>query len=174
MNVPRCSDHAQERNGPYTATWYAEDQRPKHLLRSPIAKSSFALLGLESRKKWVHTRPQESSPAFRRTHVDKLYRAYTTAPFLCKNRCEFLLAAEDLAYCEVSLSEERPQSGLREQICARWTPRTCGVLDQKGTQTMMRRVLGEAGSVADYDSGKKRLLVSWYSMHFQNSVKFDR
>ena len=36
------------------------------------------------------------------------------------------------------------------------------VLDQKGTQTMMKQVLGEAGSVADYDSVRKRLLVSWY------------
>ncbi|HEY2861089.1 MAG TPA: hypothetical protein VGJ21_21950 [Terracidiphilus sp.] len=47
------------------------------------------------------------------------------------------------------------------------------VLDQKGTQNMMKQVLGEAGSVADYDSVKKRLQVSWYSMDFQHGVKFD-
>lgn len=47
------------------------------------------------------------------------------------------------------------------------------VLDQKGTQTMMKQVLGEAGSVADYDSVQKRLLASWYSMDFQHGVKFD-
>jgi hypothetical protein len=47
------------------------------------------------------------------------------------------------------------------------------VLDQKGTQTMMRQVLGEAGSLADYESVRKRLLVSWYSMDFQHGVKFD-
>jgi hypothetical protein len=47
------------------------------------------------------------------------------------------------------------------------------VLDQKGTQTMMKQVLGEAGSVADYESVRKRLLVSWYSMDFQHGVKFD-
>jgi len=47
------------------------------------------------------------------------------------------------------------------------------VLDQKGTQTMMKQVLGEAGSVADYDSVKKRLVGSWYSMNFQHGVKFD-
>lgn len=47
------------------------------------------------------------------------------------------------------------------------------VLDQKGTQTMMKQVLGEAGSVADYESVRKRLLTSWYSMDFQHGVKFD-
>jgi hypothetical protein len=47
------------------------------------------------------------------------------------------------------------------------------ILDQKGTQTMMKQVLGEAGSVADYESVRKRLLVSWYSMDFQHGVKFD-
>jgi hypothetical protein len=47
------------------------------------------------------------------------------------------------------------------------------ILDQKGTQTMMKQVLGEAGSVADYDSVRKRLLASWYTMDFQHGVKFD-
>jgi len=47
------------------------------------------------------------------------------------------------------------------------------VLDQKGTQTMMKQVLGEAGSVADFDSVKKRLVASFYSMNFQHGVRFD-
>ena len=47
------------------------------------------------------------------------------------------------------------------------------ILDQKGTQTMMKQVLGEAGSVADFDTVKKRLQVSWYGMDFQHGVKFD-
>lgn len=47
------------------------------------------------------------------------------------------------------------------------------ILDQKGTQTMMKQVLGEAGSVADFESVRKRLLISWYSMDFQHGVKFD-
>ncbi len=47
------------------------------------------------------------------------------------------------------------------------------VLDQKGTQTMLKQVLGEAGSVADFDSVKKRLVASYYSMNFQHGVKFD-
>jgi hypothetical protein len=47
------------------------------------------------------------------------------------------------------------------------------ILDQKGTQTMMKQVLGEAGSLTDFDTVKKRLQASWYSMNFQHGVKFD-
>lgn len=47
------------------------------------------------------------------------------------------------------------------------------VLDQRGTQAMMKQLLGEAGSVADFDTVKKRLQSSWYTMDFQHGVKFD-
>jgi hypothetical protein len=47
------------------------------------------------------------------------------------------------------------------------------VLDQKGTQTMMRQALGEAGSMADFDTVKKRMVASYYSMNFQHGVHFD-
>ena len=47
------------------------------------------------------------------------------------------------------------------------------VLDQKGTQTMMKQALGEAGSMADFDTVKKRLVASFYSMNFQHGVRFD-
>ncbi len=47
------------------------------------------------------------------------------------------------------------------------------ILDQKGTQTLMRHILGEAGSVTDYESVRKRLVGSWYTMDFQHGVKFD-
>jgi hypothetical protein len=47
------------------------------------------------------------------------------------------------------------------------------ILDQKGTQFMMRQVLGSAGSVTDFETVNKRLLASWYSMDFQHGAKFD-
>jgi hypothetical protein len=47
------------------------------------------------------------------------------------------------------------------------------VLDKSGTQIMMKQVLGEAGSVADYESVRKRLDSSWYGMDFQHGVKFN-
>ena len=47
------------------------------------------------------------------------------------------------------------------------------ILDEKGTKTMMKQVLGEAGSVTDFDTVQKRLQASWYGMDFQHGVKFD-
>jgi len=47
------------------------------------------------------------------------------------------------------------------------------ILDEKGTQTMMRQVLGEAGGLTDFETVRKHLLASWYSMNFQHGVKFD-
>jgi hypothetical protein len=47
------------------------------------------------------------------------------------------------------------------------------ILDSKGTQTMMRQLLGEAGSVTDFEMVQQRLQSSWYSMNFQHGVKFD-
>ena len=47
------------------------------------------------------------------------------------------------------------------------------ILDQKGTQYMMRGLLGEASQLADYEQVKKRLLNSRYTMNFQNGVKFS-
>jgi hypothetical protein len=47
------------------------------------------------------------------------------------------------------------------------------ILDAKGTQTMMKQLLGEAGSVTDFETVQARLQSSWYSMNFQHGVKFD-
>jgi len=47
------------------------------------------------------------------------------------------------------------------------------VLDQQGTQVMLRSVLGQAASLADYDVVKKRLVASDYTMNFDSGVSFD-
>ena len=47
------------------------------------------------------------------------------------------------------------------------------ILDQQGTQNMMRSALGDASKVADYESVKKRILGSRYTMNFSNGVNFD-
>jgi hypothetical protein len=46
------------------------------------------------------------------------------------------------------------------------------VLDQQGTQNMLRSALGEASALADYDTIKKRLLGSRYSLDLQHGVDF--
>lgn len=47
------------------------------------------------------------------------------------------------------------------------------LLDAKGTQTMMRSVLGVASQLADYDTVKNRMKSSRYTMDFSNGVRFD-
>lgn len=47
------------------------------------------------------------------------------------------------------------------------------ILDRRGTQTMMGQIMGEAGSSVDFESIRKKLQASWYSMNFQHGVKFD-
>lgn len=47
------------------------------------------------------------------------------------------------------------------------------VMDQVGTQYMLRSVLGQAASLADYDVVKRRLVASDYTMNFDSGVSFD-
>jgi hypothetical protein len=47
------------------------------------------------------------------------------------------------------------------------------VLDQQGTQNMMRSALGDASKLGDYETVKKRLLGSRYQMNFNSGVNFD-
>jgi hypothetical protein len=47
------------------------------------------------------------------------------------------------------------------------------ILDENGTQSMMRQLLGDAGSLTDSEAVRKRLEFSSYSMNFQHGVKFD-
>lgn len=47
------------------------------------------------------------------------------------------------------------------------------ILDQQGTQNMMHSALGDASKVADYETIKKRLVGSRYTMNFNSGVNFD-
>jgi hypothetical protein len=47
------------------------------------------------------------------------------------------------------------------------------ILDQQGTQNVMRSALGDASKMADYDTVKKRLLGSRYTMDFSSGVTFN-
>jgi hypothetical protein len=47
------------------------------------------------------------------------------------------------------------------------------ILDQQGSQNVMRSALGDAAKVADYETLKKHLLGSRYTMSFNSGVNFD-
>ena len=62
---------------------------------------------------------------------------------------------------------------LMEMIAVAETEPVWSVLDQEGTQNMLRSVLGEASALADYDTIKKRLLSSRYGLDMQHGVDFS-
>jgi hypothetical protein len=64
-------------------------------------------------------------------------------------------------------------SQMADQMAAVDGSPVWSILDQQGTQTMMRSALGDASKVADYETIKKRLLASRYTMNFENGVNFD-
>lgn len=47
------------------------------------------------------------------------------------------------------------------------------IMDAEGTQYMMRSLLGQASQLSNFDTLKKRLLSSSYTMDFSNGVKFS-
>jgi hypothetical protein len=64
-------------------------------------------------------------------------------------------------------------SDMVNDMAAVDTKAVWSLLDAKGTQTMMKGVLGDAAQLADYDTVKNRMKSSRYTMDFQNGVKFD-
>lgn len=63
-------------------------------------------------------------------------------------------------------------SEITDQLASVQDQPIWSVLDAIGTQTMMRSALGDAAGLADYNTVKKRLLGSHYTMDFFNGVKF--
>jgi hypothetical protein len=64
-------------------------------------------------------------------------------------------------------------SDMVNEMAAVDTKAIWSLLDAKGTQTMMKGVLGDASQLADYDTVKNTMKSSRYTMDFQNGVKFD-
>jgi hypothetical protein len=64
-------------------------------------------------------------------------------------------------------------SQMADQMAAVDGAAVWSILDQQGSQAMMLSSLGEAAKVADYDSLKKRIIASRYTMNFQSGVNFD-
>ncbi len=62
---------------------------------------------------------------------------------------------------------------MTEQMSACDGSPVWSILDQKGTQAMMYSALGDASKIADYETLKKRILASRYTMNFQSGVNFD-
>jgi hypothetical protein len=61
---------------------------------------------------------------------------------------------------------------MLQQMASVDTEPIWSLLDGKGTQVMMKSVMGQAAQLADFDTVRKRLLSSRYSMNFDNGVRF--
>ena len=64
-------------------------------------------------------------------------------------------------------------SDVIDQVASAEGEPVWSVLDNIGTQTMMRSALGDAAKLADYDTVKKRLGGSRYTLDFTRGVDFD-
>ena len=67
--------------------------------------------------------------------------------------------------------DSNPQ--MADQMAAVDSSPVWSILDQQGTQAMMHSAMGEASNIADYETLKKRILASRYTMSFQSGVNFD-
>jgi hypothetical protein len=61
---------------------------------------------------------------------------------------------------------------MLQQIAQAESGPVWSVLDQQGTQNMVRSVLGQASALADFDTLKKRLVASRYTLDLQHGVDF--
>jgi hypothetical protein len=72
---------------------------------------------------------------------------------------------------------EAPSLGSNSRIAEMMAAVDAGsvwsVLDEQGTQNMMRSTLGDAAKLTDYEMVKKRLLGSRYTMDFSNGLDFN-
>lgn len=64
-------------------------------------------------------------------------------------------------------------SDVTDQISSAESEPVWSVLDDIGTQTMLRSALGDAAKLADYDTVKKRLGGSRYTLDFTRGVDFN-
>jgi len=64
-------------------------------------------------------------------------------------------------------------SVMTDQMSAVDSSPMWSILDQQGTQAVMFSAMGDASKVGDYETIKKRILASRYTMNFQSGVNFD-
>ncbi len=145
---------------------------PDKMVTVGIAQGQFALADI-----MAYFKKQSIKPALVRTN--KIYPMPKTGMVLCfvdpstmvfgtKDAVEKALDARDGVSPSLLTNTSMMDAMKTVDSEPLWS-----ILDEQGTQTMMRQLLGEAGTVTDFETVRKRLQASWYSMSFQHGVKFD-
>ena len=152
------------------------------LFRPTATSQSLVMVGiaqgqLPEQDMLANFRKNKVKPALLRTN--KIYPLAKTGMVLCfvdastmvfgsKDAVEKALDAHDGITPSLLTNNSMMDAMKTVDTASLWS-----ILDDKGTRTMMKQVLGEAGAVADFDTVQKRLQSSWYGMDFQHGVKFD-
>jgi hypothetical protein len=102
------------------------------------------------------------------TGMDVVFLNQTTMVFGDKDAVKAALDARD-GLIQTFLSD----GDLVNNMVAVDSHAVWSLLDPKGTQIMMKSVLGQASQLADYDTVKEKMKYSHYTMDFSNGVRFN-
>ena len=136
-----------------------------------VAQGSFSAKAVLKRMKLKKIMATKYGTALLYPMTDGLVMTFTDDNTLAFGNQASLKSALDARDGKRATLDSNPQ--MAEQMAAVDGSPVWSILDQQGTQTMMRSALGDASKIADYETLKKRILASRYTMGFENGVKFD-
>ena len=136
-----------------------------------VAQGSFSAKAVLKRMKLKKIMSTKYGTALFYPMADGLVMTFTDDNTLAFGNQASLKSALDARDGKRATLDSNPQ--MAEQMAAVDGSSVWSILDQQGTQAMMRSALGDAAKIADYETLKKRILASRYTMNFQSGVNFD-
>lgn len=136
-----------------------------------VAQGSFSAKAVLKRMKLKKIMSTKYGTALLYPMSDGLIMTFTDDNTLAFGNQASLKSALDARDGKRATLDSNPQ--MAEQMAAVDGSPVWSILDQQGTQAMMRSALGDASKIADYETLKKRILASRYTMSFESGVKFD-
>src|ERR1700704_193610 len=136
-----------------------------------VAQGSFSAKAVLKRMKLKKIMSTKYGTALLYPMSDGLIMTFTDDNTLAFGTTASLKSALDARDGKRATLDSNPQ--MAEQMAAVDGSPVWSILDQQGTQAMMHSALGDASKIADYETLKKRILASRYTMSFQSGVNFD-
>ena len=136
-----------------------------------VAQGSFSAKAVLKRMKLKKIMSTKYGTALLYPMTDGLVMTFLDDNTLAFGTTASLKSALDARDGKRATLDSNPQ--MAEQMAAVDGSPVWSILDQQGTQAMMHSALGDASKIADYETLKKRILASRYTMSFQSGVNFD-
>ena len=136
-----------------------------------VAQGSFSAKAVLKRMKLKKIMSTKYGTALLYPMADGLVMTFLDDNTLAFGTTASLKSALDARDGKRATLDSNPQ--MAEQMAAVDGSPVWSILDQQGTQAMMHSALGDASKIADYETLKKRILASRYTMNFQSGVNFD-